>query len=86
MLLCVELFVASRGLRYNQPTAPEAFTFLRPSIAHLKTDPGLFRFLSLSDIVYDPGDLAEITTIFADQLPEKAIYDYVVAAKEKESL
>jgi hypothetical protein len=86
VLLCVELFVASRGLRYNQPTAPEAFSFLRPSIAHLKTDPDLFRFLSLSGIVYDPGDLAEITTIFADQLPEKAIYDYVVAAKEKEVL
>ncbi|GAB4539094.1 MAG: hypothetical protein Kow0063_27600 [Anaerolineae bacterium] len=85
-LLCLELFVASRGLRYNQPTAPEAFTFLRPSIAHLKTDVGLHRFLSLSGIVYDPGDLAEIYDIFSDQLPEKAIYDYVVAAKEKEVL
>ena len=85
-LLCVELFLASRGLAYNQPTAPEAFTFLRPSIAHLKTDPGLHRFLSLSGIVYDPGDLAEIRAIFAEQLPEKAIYDYVVAAKQKEVL
>jgi hypothetical protein len=86
VLVCVELFVASRGLRYNQPTAPEAFTFFRPSIAHLKTDPGLHRFLSLSGIVYDPGDLAEMQAIFAPQLPEKAIYDYVVAAKEKEVL
>ena len=86
VLLCVELFLASRGLRYNQPTAPEAFSFLRPSIAHLKTDPGLHRFLSLSGIVYDPGDLAEIYDIFAGQLPEKAIYNYVVAAKEKEVL
>jgi hypothetical protein len=85
-LLCLELFVASRGLRYNQPTAPEAFTFLRPSIAHLETDPGLGRFLSLSGIVYDPGDLAETRAIFAGQLPDKAIYDYVVAAKEKEVL
>jgi hypothetical protein len=85
-LLCLELFVASRGLRYNQPTAPEAFTFLRPSIAHLETDPGLGRFLSLSGIVYDPGDLAEMRAIFAGQLPDQAIYDYVVAAKEKEVL
>ncbi len=85
-LVCVELFLAGRGLRYNQPTAPEAFTFLRPSIAHLKTDPGRHRFLSLSGIVYDPGDLAEMRAIFAGQLPERAIYDYVVAAKEKEVL
>jgi hypothetical protein len=85
-LLCLELFVAAGSLRYRQPTAAEAFTFLRPSIAHLKTDPGLHRFLSLSGIVYDPGDLAEMHAIFADQLPERAIYDYVVAAKEKEVL
>jgi hypothetical protein len=85
-MLCLELFAASRGLRYNQPTAPEAFTFLRPSIAHLETDPGLGRFLSLSGIVYDPGDLAEMRAIFAGQLPDTAIYDYVVAAKEKEVL
>ncbi len=85
-LVCVELFLASQGLRYNQPTAPEAFTFLRPSIAHLKADPGLHRFLSLSGIRYDPGDLAEIRAIFAGQLPERSIYDYIVAAKEKEVL
>lgn len=86
VLVCAELFLARRGLRYNQPTASEAFTFLRPSIAHLKTDPGLHRFLSLPGIAYDPGDLPEVRAIFADQLPEKAIYDYVVAAKEKEVL
>jgi hypothetical protein len=86
VLVCIELFLASQGLRYKQPTAPEAFTFLRPSIAHLKTDPGLGRFLSLSGIVYDPGDLAEMYAIFAGQLPDRAIYDYVVAAKEKEVL
>ena len=86
VLVCAELFLASRGLAYNQPTAPEAFSFLRPSIAHLKTDPGLGRFLSLSGIVYDPGDLAEMRAMFTGQLPEPAIYAYVVAAKEKEVL
>jgi hypothetical protein len=86
VLICVELLVASQALHYNEPTAPEAFSFLRPAIAHLETDSGLGRFLSLSGIVYDPGDLAEMQSIFAGQLPEKAIYDYVVAAKEKEVL
>jgi hypothetical protein len=86
VLICAELFVAGQALRYNEPTAPEAFSFLRPSVAHLKTDSGLGRFLSLSGIVYDPGDLAEMQAIFTGQLPEKAIHDYVVAAKEKEVL
>jgi hypothetical protein len=86
VLMGAELFLASRGLRYNAPTAPEAFSFLRPSIAHLKTDPDLGRFLSLSGIVYDPGDLTEMRATFAGQLPEEAIYAYLVAAKEKEVL
>jgi len=40
----------------------------------------------MSGIVYDPGDLKEIQQIFEGQLPPKAIYDYVVAAKRKEIL
>lgn len=43
-----------------------------------------FRFLSLSGIFFDPGDQAEIDTIYADQLPEAARYDYTVAIKQKE--
>jgi len=86
-LIPAELFFAAQGLRYNQPTAPEAYSSLRPSIAQLKvaqtpTD----RFLSLSGIVFDPGDLAEIHDIFDDQLPPRAVYDYIIAAKEKEVL
>ncbi len=86
-LIPLELFVAAQGLRYNQPTAPEAYSFMRPSIAQLlvaqsPTD----RFLSLSGIVYDPGDLQEIHDIFDDQLPPRAVYDYIIAAKEKEVL
>ncbi|NIT57847.1 MAG: YfhO family protein, partial [Aliifodinibius sp.] len=75
------------GLRYNHPTAPEAYSSLRPAIVQLKTaQTPTDRFLSLSGIEYDPGDLEEIYHIFVDQLPERAIYDYVVATKEKEVL
>ncbi len=42
------------------------------------------RFLSLSNIFFDVGDQAEIDTIYADQLPEAARYDYTVAIKHKE--
>jgi hypothetical protein len=86
-LIFLELFIAAQGLRYNRPTAPEAYSSLRPAIVQLKaaqqpTD----RFLSLSGIVYDPGDLKEIHHIFDNQLPPRAIYDYVIATKEKEVL
>ena len=86
LLIVGELFAASRGLPYNNPTAPEAFSFLRTAPAHLLTDQSLYRFISMSSLVYDPGDLKEIQQIFQGQLPPKAIYDYVVAAKRKEIL
>ena len=85
-VLVAELWLAGQPLRHNHPTAPEAYTLLRPAIAHLKTDPGPHRFLSLSGIVYDPGDLAEMRAMLGDQLPERAVYDYIVAAKQKEVL
>ncbi len=86
-LIPLELFIAAQGLRYNQPTAPEAYSSLRPSIVQLLATEGpTDRFLSLSGIVYDPGDLKEIHNIFDDQLPPRAVYDYIVAVKEKEVL
>lgn len=85
-LVAVELFVASRILPYNWPTAREAYASVRTAPAFLQTDTGLFRFLSLSDIRYDPGDLPEMHQVFGGQLPERALYDFVVAAKEKEIL
>ena len=83
-LIIVELFIAAQSLRYNKPTAPEAYHFLQPAIVQLQiaqkqTD----RFFSLSGTRYDPGDLREIYNIYSDQLSERAIYDYVVAAKQK---
>jgi len=82
-----ELFAASRSLAYNHPTAPEAYFSLRTAPAHLlasgqPTD----RFLSISELTFDPGDLGEIQQIFKDQLPPRAIYDYVVVTKLKEIL
>jgi hypothetical protein len=83
-----ELFIASQSLSFNHPTAPEAFSSLRTAPTHIlaaqrrETAPG--RFLSMSDILFDPGDLAEIQHIFRGQLSERALYDYLVAVKRKE--
>jgi hypothetical protein len=88
LVCCLELFLATRGLAYHaRLTAPDALTDLRPSLTQLKigatdTPPG--RLLSISDTLFDPGDAAELKSIFADQLPPDAYYDLLVASKQKE--
>ena len=83
-LVVLELLVASRYLAYNEATGPEAFSSMRTSVAHLLTDQGVHRFLSFSDGSFDPGELREIQEILRRQLPEEAVYDYLVATKQKE--
>jgi hypothetical protein len=89
------MFFASREHPYNNLTAPEAFSDLRPTVARLQAIAGCVvpgqpcpfppdRFLSLSDIFFDPGDQAEMDTIYAQQLSEAARYDLTIAAKQKE--
>jgi hypothetical protein len=97
ILALAALWLGSRTLPYNQLTTPEAYFDWRPPQARLvamatcsvpeqpcPTPAG--RFLSLSDIFFDPGDLAEIEGMYADQLTPEAVYDYVVAVKHKEVL
>ena len=84
IVLLAELFAGSRGLAYNNPTAPQAYDFLRTATAHLLTDSGLHRFISLSNTTYDPGDLAQIREIYGPQLSPRALYDYVISVKRNE--
>jgi hypothetical protein len=92
LLLLAELFWAAQNLNYNQATAPQAYHSFRNAPAFLlATDPpGGFtppgRFLSLSGITYDPGDLKELQQIFGASLSPKALYNLIVATKEKEVL
>ncbi len=88
ILLVLELFLAGRRLAYNNPTAPAAFDSMRSAPAHLLADDAgqPFRFLSISDIRYDPGDLGDLQAMYSPQLPERAMYDLIVATKMKEVL
>lgn len=90
-LVMLELFAASRALPYNHPTAPEAVTSLRPAVLQLLADARSGptpppRFLSMSDILFDPGDLNELHAIYDSQLPPDAVRDLIVAMKAKEVL
>lgn len=90
-LVMLELFAASRALPYNHPTAPEAVTSLRPAVLQLLADAQSGqtpppRFLSMSDLLFDPGDLNELHVIYDSQLPPDAVHDLIVATKAKEVL
>ena len=90
-LLVVELWAAGLALPYSRATASQALTGLRPAIAHLlvaeeEARGPAPRFISMSDITFDPGDLAEIEVIYGPQLSTTALYDLIVAAKHKEVL
>ena len=100
ILAIIELFLASRILPYNRPTTPDAYTSLRPAITQLlmtnpqsqssssapSVDQPPPRFLSMSALRFDPGDLAELHSDLDAQLPPDAVYDAIVAAKNKEVL
>ncbi len=86
MAVAGELWLAGRTLPHAHPTAPEALSSLRTATAALLRDPGLWRFLSMSGLTFDTGDLPEIKQLFAGRLTEKEIYDFTVATKEKEIL
>ncbi len=91
VLLVVEQFAAASALPHSRATAPQAFVSLRPAIAHLLAAgdaSGVVpaRFISMSDITFDPGDLPEIRAIYGPQLSDDALYEYVIAVKQKEVL
>lgn len=90
LAVAVELFIASIKLPINNLTTPEAYTSLRPSITHLlstkhSTLPS-DRTLSMSRLVYDPGDLSYMTELLERQIPSEAVETAIVATKAKEVL
>ncbi len=84
LLMAGELLVASVSLPHTHPTAPEAISSMRNAPAFLLSAAGRGRFLSMSGIQYDPGDQAELTQLFGSQLDPSALYDLIVASKQKE--
>jgi hypothetical protein len=95
LLVATELLLAARALPHTRPTAPQAVYDLRTAPAHLLTDPGRTpfpaaagRFLGMSTITYDPGDMADYRRIFLDtgDLTPATFADLVIAQKVQELL
>ena len=84
-LTFAELWVGARGLPFTLATAPLALSLRNAPAALLALEDGSpagrERFLSLSDIRYDPGDLAELHALQADRLSPQGVERMVRAAK-----
>ncbi len=89
-LSLAELFVASQSLPFNHLTTPEAFSSIRPAMTQFLLPPSgagpAGRFLSMSALRFDPGDLGELHSEWDQQLPPDAVYDAIIATKQKEVL
>jgi len=97
-LVAIELLVAARALPHTHPTAPQAVFEVRTAPAHLLTSPdrtavapaAAGRFLGMSTITYDPGDMADYQRVFREseppQLDATAFHDLVIALKVQELL
>jgi hypothetical protein len=88
-LALLELWLAARALPFAQATAPAALSLRNAPAALLAATAdqpaaGRDRFLSMSDIRYDPGDLAELRGLQSDRLPADAVERFVRAAKQME--
>ncbi len=93
-----ELLLAAQALPHTHPTAPEAVYGVRTAPAHLLTDPerdqwgaaAAGRFLGMSTITYDPGDMADYRRILLEsepaQLTNATFEDFIVAQKVQELL
>lgn len=94
--LTADLLLAARALPHAQPTAPQAVYGVRTAPAHLLTDPvrtavgaaAMGRFLGMSTITYDPGDMADWRSILLEQPPPQlnpqTFADFVIALKMQE--
>lgn len=95
-LALAALYLGGRALPYHRlATAPQAYFSLRPPVARLQAaacvgaagcpqPPG--RVLSLSNIFFDVGDMAELQGAYGPYLDEPAFQQLLVAVKHKEVL
>ena len=98
LVLSADLLLAALSLPHTHPTAPQAVYDVRTAPAHLLTDPARTaagpgaagRFLSMSAITFDPGDMGDYRRILVEssppQLDEAAFAELVTALKAQEIL
>lgn len=89
-LILVELFVASLTMPYNTLMPPEGYSAQRPAISTLIAGQAgnlaPARYLSISDILFEPGDQRELRATFGEDLTENEMLEYLASAKHRDVL
>lgn len=87
----IELFLGTRVLAYNEVTPPDTYSAARFTISQLQANnadaipPG--RMLSISHLLFDPGDIAALTARYqAAGMSDLAIRLALIATKQRESV
>jgi hypothetical protein len=84
----VELALAARTLPIQLLTAPEAYASLRPAAATLVAgahgQPVPERFVSMSALQFDPGDLGELRPMWSRELSPAGLDLLIIASKHQE--
>jgi hypothetical protein len=103
VVVALDLILAARALPHIQTTAPQAVYDIRTALAHLLTDPArqklhpatAGRFLGMSAITFDPGDMGDYARILRSgsdphgpdpQLDSRAFDQLIIALKVQELL
>ena len=89
-----DLFLAGEYLPHAQATAARAYSDLRPATAYLVAAAraadaaGMApeRLLSISEMLFEVGDKAEIELVYGDTLSPGALWAYLVSSKQREIL
>src|SRR5581483_5181311 len=84
-LATLELWLATPALAAQEPTPAAVYSGPRPSTAYLQARSGGGRVLSIAQEAYEPREAPEIRARYAG-LPERAVYNFLVAAKWNEIL
>jgi len=90
----LDLLFAGEYLPHAQATAARAYSDLRPATAHLVAAARAAdaagvapeRFLSISEMLFEVGDKAEIELVYGDTLSPGALWAYMVSSKQREIL
>ncbi|MCB0187515.1 MAG: YfhO family protein, partial [Caldilineaceae bacterium] len=97
LLLVADLMLAAQSLPHTHPTAPQAVYGVRTAPAHLLTDPvrsslapaAMGRFLGMSTITYDPGDMGDWRKVLLAQEPpqlDRSAFDQLIIALKIQEL
>ncbi|MSQ14258.1 MAG: hypothetical protein EXR50_00115 [Dehalococcoidia bacterium] len=81
-----ELSFARLDLPVYQMVPQQAYTSLRPAMSSLLAQDGLFRYLSVADTSYVPGDYYELLPVLEKYLDKDGIYRYFTLLKQREVL